>query len=257
MNPAQLDATETRGAQPSGGGTSVDPAVANLVDDCWNRIGVQGDHSCPELTGVVHCRNCPIFAAAGAKLFDREPPADWLDEQTRHLAAPITATDSADVAMLIFRIADEWLALPISNVVEVAELRQVHSVPHRTGELFEGVVNIRGDLQLCVSLARLLGTTAARGEGQFHDRGDSGPVQRLVVMANSHARWVFEADEVAGVHRVRTADIAALPATVERSSSRITKGIFGWQDKQVGCLDGDRIFTSFNNAMWDRETPAV
>ena len=30
--------------------------------DCWNRIGVNGDRSCPELTSFVHCRNCPVFA---------------------------------------------------------------------------------------------------------------------------------------------------------------------------------------------------
>jgi chemotaxis-related protein WspD len=232
---------------------ALEPADANPVDDCWNRIGVQGDHTCPELAAVVHCRNCPVFAAAGAKLFDREPPANWLDEQTQHLAAPVAAADSATAAMLIFRIADEWLALPISSVIEVAEVRPVHTVPHRSGELFEGVVNIRGDLQLCVSLAQLLGTAARQPQEPRGGRTADRPARRLVVMANGRARWVFSADEVAGVHHVSTAQVAALPATVERSSSHITNGIVGWQDKQVGLLDAHRVFASFDSAMWNRE----
>src|SRR5258706_152676 len=33
------------------------------IDACWNRIGVRGDGSCPELARHVHCRHCPAFGA--------------------------------------------------------------------------------------------------------------------------------------------------------------------------------------------------
>ena len=36
------------------------------IDDCWNRIGVRGDGSCPELKQYVHCRNCPVYSAGAA-----------------------------------------------------------------------------------------------------------------------------------------------------------------------------------------------
>ncbi len=36
------------------------------VDDCWNRIGVRGDRSCPKLAEHIHCRNCPVHAAAAS-----------------------------------------------------------------------------------------------------------------------------------------------------------------------------------------------
>ena len=32
------------------------------IDDCWNRIGVHGDKSCPLLDEHVHCRNCAVYA---------------------------------------------------------------------------------------------------------------------------------------------------------------------------------------------------
>ena len=56
------------------------------LDDCWNRIGVRGDASCPELARHVHCHNCPVHAAAALALLDREPPegsgAAWTARRT-------------------------------------------------------------------------------------------------------------------------------------------------------------------------------
>ena len=54
--------------------------------DCWNRIGVTGDRSCPELNTFVHCRNCPVFAAAARAFFDRPAPEGYLAEWSRWLA---------------------------------------------------------------------------------------------------------------------------------------------------------------------------
>ncbi len=55
-------------------------------DGCWNRIGVSGDRSCPELPSFVHCRNCPVFAAAARAFFDRPAPEGYLAEWARWLA---------------------------------------------------------------------------------------------------------------------------------------------------------------------------
>src|SRR4051794_38534309 len=90
-------------------------------DDCWNRIGVSGDRSCPELAGFIHCRNCPVFASAARAFFDRPAPEGYLAEWNERLAsAPATtAIDEATVSLLIFRLQDEWLALGTGVVVEV------------------------------------------------------------------------------------------------------------------------------------------
>lgn len=94
------------------------PILAH-VDPCWNRIGVWGDRSCPELEAVTHCHNCPVFAAAGRSFLDAPSPPDYLDEWTRRLALPDGA-DAADVhSLLVFRLGSEWLALPVGVLVEV------------------------------------------------------------------------------------------------------------------------------------------
>ena len=49
--------------------------ITSRLDDCWNRIGVFGQRSCPELLSCVHCRNCSVYSAAGHSLFERLPPS--------------------------------------------------------------------------------------------------------------------------------------------------------------------------------------
>ncbi len=93
---------------------------------------------------------------AGAHLFNREPPQEWLDEHKSRLAELEAPLECDTITVLIFRLSNECLALDVRSMLEVAAPRCVHRVPHRTGGNLEGIVNIRGELQLCVSLARLL-----------------------------------------------------------------------------------------------------
>ncbi|MCI0658189.1 MAG: chemotaxis protein CheW, partial [Acidobacteria bacterium] len=133
------------------------PALpVNAPADCWNRIGVRGDHSCPELLKVVHCHNCPVFAAAGRRFLDAPSPTGYLEEWTERLISPIEETATDLQSVLIFRLGEEWLALRVQVLLEVTIPRPVHRIPHRT-ELLAGLVNIRGELYLCVRLVDVLG----------------------------------------------------------------------------------------------------
>ena len=60
--------------------------------DCWNRIGVWGDGTCPELPPVIHCHNCPVFAVAGKKFLDAASPEGYSREWAERLAAPTEET---------------------------------------------------------------------------------------------------------------------------------------------------------------------
>ena len=133
------------------------PVVA--VDACWNRIGVRGDRSCPELAKVTHCHNCPVFAAAGRRFLDAPSPPDYIDEWTVRLAAPDDGAAQEEFSALVFRLGDEWLALPVGVLVEVTRPRPPHRIPHRGG-LLAGVVNIRGELHLVHPTRSPLGNAA-------------------------------------------------------------------------------------------------
>ena len=145
------------------------PGLENRpADACWNRIGVQGDRSCPRLADAGQCGNCPVFSAAGQRLFDREATPEYLDEWTRQLAAADSTTVAESVSVLLFRIGQEWLAIEARSVVEVIPLRPIHRVPHRTNGFLLGLANIRGELQLCVSLEQ---GARHRGPADYRNAG--------------------------------------------------------------------------------------
>jgi chemotaxis-related protein WspD len=214
--------------------------------DCWNRIGVWGDRSCPELPPVVHCYNCPVFAAAGIRFLDAPPPGGYLEEWTERLIAPIEQTASDLQSVLIFRLREEWLALRVQLLIEVTSPRQVHRVPHRAG-LLAGLVNIRGELHLCVHLAQLLGVKLEEN-GKRPPERDAGQA-RMIVAEYEGERWVFPVDEVDQVYRFSPAELTGAPATLARSTARLTRAVFAWNERSIGYLDDARVFQALRARM--------
>jgi chemotaxis-related protein WspD len=208
--------------------------------DCWSRIGVQGDRSCPELARVLHCHNCPVFATAGRRFLDTPSPGGYLEEWTERLARPPEEPPADLQSALLFRLGDEWLALPVAVLVEVTAPRPVHRVPHRGG-LLAGLVNIRGELYLCARLDRLLGITRPNDPADGASP-DPPPGSRLLLVRREGDRWVFPVDEVAQVHRFPAAELARAPATVARAAGRLTRGVVPWEGRSVGCLDEGWLF---------------
>jgi chemotaxis-related protein WspD len=223
------------------------PALAN----CWKQIGVWGDATCPKLAEVAHCRNCPVYSSAAAQLLNGQPPEDYLREWAERLARPRPAAEAPETqAALIFRLGAEWLALPAAVLQEVAELRPIHSLPHRRGRVLKGLVNVRGELLLCVSLGGLLGLeepAAQASNGQRPAR--RGVYERLLVVSAEGGRLAFPVNEVHGIRRFAPAQLQPIPATVALAAARYTRGILPWEGRSVGCLDDETLFHTLNRSL--------
>ena len=207
------------------------PAARHRVDvrPCWNEIGTQGEATCPELLKVIHCRNCPVYSQAAVRLLDRPLLPDYRREWTECYAQPKQLAASSRTSVLLFRIHAEWLALPTLAFQEIAEHRLVHSLPHRRQGLVLGLVNIRGELLICVSLGHLLGAEQASPSHAPRRSYD-----RLLVANWAGNRLVFPADEVCGIHRFERSDLREPPATVAKSNPTYTQGLVSWQGKTAG-----------------------
>lgn len=211
---------------------------------CWKEIGTFGDRSCPELAALAHCRNCPVYSAAGRRLLDRELPEGYREEWTDRLATRKDAGKVETVSMIVFRLREELLALKTVFFQEAAEAAVPHSIPLRTGEVFKGIVNVNGELILCVSVATLLGITGEEGGA-----ADRKVYPRLVVVSRDGQRFAFPADEILGVHRFPLADLQELPATVSRSIRALTAGILPWQERTVGLLEEEKLFAALSRSL--------
>lgn len=210
------------------------------IAECWREIGVRGDRSCPELITHLHCRNCPTHAEVARKLLDRPLPPGYRDAWTQHFARrDEKAPEGEEIdSVLIFRIGEEWLGLPAGICREIAEPRPVHSLPHRRHEAVRGIVNVRGELLICISLPALLGigaTAFSRGSGRI------AIFPRLVVIGEEARHVAFEVDEVHGLHGYRAHERGPVPATVGRAAGSVVETMIPWNGHTVGCLAAGRL----------------
>ncbi len=209
-----------------------------LPDRCWRFIGVQGgDHSCERLLEVLHCRNCPIYADAARALFDRESPPDAASDganELRHAGSMRTA--------LVFRLGTQWLGLPPGMVAEVAANPPVRRLAHRTEGRIEGVVNVRGELRLCVSLIELLGL----------GRRDAGSATaRLVLVEDESGPLAFRCDEVRGLLPYSDADIEPAPDTLRAPLDSCVSALMPTSSGHVALLDAGAVTRLLRTAVFE------
>jgi chemotaxis-related protein WspD len=221
---------------------SLEPAP---IVDCWNRIGVRGDGSCPELVQYVHCRNCPVYSRAAARVLDGAPASYFID-RTAQLAKPVHAEQREWRSVVIFRVASEWLALPTSVVVEVANLLPIHSLPHRSNGVVLGLASIRGELLVCVSLRQVVGAEPLAPAG---DERGAIAYRRLLVIRREAIRVVCPVDEVHGIHRFHPRELQNVPTTVAKATVTYSTGVLPWQGHSVGALDDQLLFYTLKRSL--------
>lgn len=223
------------------------------IDDCWNKIGVWGQirPRCPELEKIIHCANCKIYSAAARQLLDREISPEYMKEGAITLAQRKETTKNTDTtSIVIFRIGEEWLGLRTYLFQEVVQFRSVHSIPHRRGKILRGLVNIRGELQLCVSLGQLL--DIKKGEIQGTNIA-KGIYERMIVIAKDGVRYVFPVGEVRGIRRYPDKELLAPPATVTHGAKDYLSGLVSWkegeEERHIGCLDEALLFPALERGI--------
>ncbi|MCU0753908.1 MAG: chemotaxis protein CheW [Xanthomonadales bacterium] len=129
------------------------------------------------------------------------------------------ATDRAQGSVLVFRLGSEWYALNTRSVREIADARPVCRIAHRVGRLLEGLVNIRGELQLCVALDRLLGSV----------RSEAGTA-RLVFAEVDGQGFCFHVDQVRGVERLDELGVESPPAAAPPALQQVVRQLLRMPD---------------------------
>ncbi|MBN1290618.1 MAG: chemotaxis protein CheW [Candidatus Latescibacteria bacterium] len=216
----------------------------NHIERCWKQIGIFGDSTCDKLDDVVHCRNCPQYFKAAIRLFDKEIPEGYLEESTSLYANPEETEKPDIISVVVFRLNFEWLALKTKYLQEVTKMLPVHFVPFRTNNVFKGLVNINGVLVPCVSLANIIGLT-----GENDVQSTLTVYKRMIVVGNDKDRYVFIADEMIGIRRISPHDQKKVPATLSKSATVFSSGIYTIDDKTVGLLQTDSFFSSLKRSL--------
>jgi len=211
------------------------------INDCWNKIGVWGDQvpRCERLKELVHCRNCDIYSAAGSQLLSRTAEQEYLAEWQHNLSLPRKEKNTQLKSALVFRMGDEWFALASRFVKEITHCDKHHSLPHTKSPVLRGLVNVRGDLLLNVSLGYLFKIHKSETSSKYTH-------ERYVVIGDSEEKFAFPVTEVREIIHYDTDDIKSTPSTLSKDTSCFVKGIIRHKNTDVGLLDSDLVFTALH-----------
>ncbi len=219
------------------------------TDNCWKTIGVWGNQTprCPELDRVIHCRDCDVFSKAGRGLLERELPQDYVSERTELLARKKEVGSLEVMSAVIFRIVDEWLAVTTGIVQEVSDIRPVHHIPYTNIRKIKGIVFIRGELHICVSIGGLLGIL--KGDTNKEQDTQIDYTQRLIIISNDGQKFVFPANEILGTQRISLNELKSVPSTFSNSMSSFISNIFEFKGRTVGLLDEQRVMDGLKESL--------
>ncbi|MEQ7917858.1 chemotaxis protein CheW [Xanthomonas sp. WHRI 1810A] len=214
---------------------------AHAIDDCWNRIGIHGDRSCPLLVEHIHCRNCSVYSAAATRLLDRYA----LTVQDRAVEqSSLQAGEIKTRSIVVFRLGEEWLGLPTRCLVEVANVQAIHSLPHQRSRALLGVANVRGALVACISLVELLGLDSATGLAA------SGRITpRMLILAADGGPVVVPVDEVDGIHAMEEHLLDAASGPGQHATAKFTRGVLQWKNRSLRLLDEEQVLSAVNRSL--------
>jgi chemotaxis-related protein WspD len=219
---------------------SVTREDAQAIDDCWNRIGIHGDKSCPLLIEHIHCRNCAVYSAAATRLLDRYA----LQQEDRAQISSAVEVEVKTRSLLMFRLGEEWLGLATRSLVEVAPLQAIHSLPHQRSRALLGVANVRGALVACLSLVELLGL-----DGVSSIASGTRVMPRMLIIAAHGGPVVVPVDEVDGIHAIDERILEAASRSGPQANAKYTRGVLQFKGRSLRWLDEEQLLSAVTRSL--------
>ena len=219
---------------------SVTHEDAQAIDDCWNRIGIHGDKSCPLLIEHIHCRNCAVYSAAATRLLDRYA----LQQEEREHVSGTLQSEVKTRSLLMFRLGEEWLGLATRSLVEVAPMQAIHSLPHQRSRALLGVANVRGALVACLSLVELLGL-----DGVSSVATGARVMPRMLIIAAHGGPVVVPVDEVDGIHAIDELVLEAASKSGNQANAKYTQGVLQFKGRSLRWLNEEQLLSAVTRSL--------
>lgn len=187
-----------------------------------------------------------IGAISARKLLERAPEEKYLDEWGWILSRPHESRpEKNENSVVIFRLSDEWLAIPTVIFFKVEQFRPIHCIPHHSNQLILGVINLNGLLVPCVNMHHILEIYSNPKE----EKRIQKTTKRMFAIQKENEKWIFPVDEVFGIYHCEVETLTNVPVTVKKSTANFFKGMFNWSEKTVGYLDEELLFYTLKKVL--------
>lgn len=172
---------------------------------------------------------------------------ETLEEWVRAIAEPEVIEEAKhSLSVVVFRLGGEWLAFPTIYCKEITHRRCVHSIPHRTNNFLQGIVNLNGELQLHVALHELLQIPTSIS---FQTSRIPYQRNRMMAIVKEGELWTFSVDEVDGIYRWDLLKLESISEDVQKSRVGYIKGKMKMENKTIGLLDEELVFASLKRIL--------
>lgn len=212
------------------------PAIA-----CWNTIGAwsRQKQKCEKLKEVLHCYNCQTYLDFAHSLHNNKLANDFTVPSR---TAKSRSTHETQLSVLIFRVAGDWLAIPVNALIEVSEARKIHSLPHNQKTAVLGLTAIRGNLLTCINLFPLL--HPIKTYRKQNDATSIADMTRLIVIGNANKRYVLYANEA---DKTDSLDISRLPNESNHQWPGFISCYTSIANRKIALLNPDILMRRFEN----------
>lgn len=209
-------------------------------EKCWENIGSAGTGICELLDEYNHCKNCPIYAQGGRRLFEREVSHDMISEWTSIISSPKEIEASNKISIVIFRIADEFIGINTNIFQEAIVDKVVHYVPFRTNHYFHGLINVNGELLMCVSLASFFNLATVNYE---NNSSRNKLFKNLLIIKDKYLRFAFPVDEFFGVFSVSKDIFKSPPLMITKADFSSSDSIIEIKNKKIAIINEKKLFS--------------
>jgi chemotaxis-related protein WspD len=204
------------------------------------------DTAGPDITGHDTTGDDTVAeSAAIQRLLDRPLGKRDLHEATVRMSQPLEPPEKDVARLLVFRAANEQLAIEAVHVAKVTRACAVHRIPHRFNKIIRGLSNVDGDLLLCGDLAELLELNKA--ESPRSEEGDDQ--RRMILFGDGSRHWLVEVDAVQGVVPVAPDTFKRPPVTVDAALRRFTTSLVPLDGEVAALLDVELLIAGFQAAL--------
>jgi purine-binding chemotaxis protein CheW len=162
-----------------------------------------------------------------------ETAEEILDRRASSLALETADEEVSDqLSLLLFRIADEWYAVPVSDVREIFQEYAVTTIPC-VPEYILGVVNVRGEILSVTDPARLmqLGTVEPV----------EGVMPPAVVITDEEIATALVVDEIGDIVECSSDELEPPISIIDRTQAEFIAGSLHVGDIMVGLLSIERV----------------
>ncbi len=162
-----------------------------------------------------------------------ETAEDVLKRRADSLAREAIEDEAADMlALLLFRIGEEWYSVKVSDVREIFQEYSVTPVPGVPSWVL-GVVNVRGEILSVTDLARMMGM----GEVGTSAEG----ILPAIVISNGAVVTALVVDEIGDIVDVPDDSIEPPISIIDRAQAEYIAGSVHIGDIMVGLISVDKM----------------